>query len=181
MQAYSDQELLELFRTKDRSYAFNLLVRKYQKKLYAQVRRMVIDHDDANDVVQNAFVKIWKGLDGFKDNSQLYTWMYRIAVNESLTFLNKKRTRFFIPLIDVEKQLSEKLETDSYFKSDAIELKLQQAILKLPEKQRLVFNMRYYEEMPYEQMSEVLDTSVGALKASYHHAAKKIEEYLLGH
>ena len=177
----SDSELLDLFRTKDKSYAFNLLVRKYQKKIYSQVRRMVIDHDDANDVVQNAFVKMWKGLDGFKDNSQLYTWMYRIAVNESITFLNKKRTRFFIPMVDVERQLSEKLESDNYFSGDAVELKLQKALLTLPEKQRIVFNMRYYDEMPYEEMSKVLGTSVGALKASYHHAAKKIEDYLLSH
>ena len=177
----SDSELLDLFRTKDKSYAFNLLVRKYQKKIYSQVRRMVIDHDDANDVVQNAFVKMWKGLDGFKDNSQLYTWMYRIAVNESITFLNKKRTRFFIPMVDVERQLSEKLESDNYFSGDAVELKLQKTLLTLPEKQRIVFNMRYYDEMPYEEMSKVLGTSVGALKASYHHAAKKIEYYLLSH
>ena len=142
---------------------------------------MVIDHDDANDVVQNAFVKMWKGLEGFKDNSQLYTWIYRIAINESITFLNKKRTRFFIPIVDVERQLSNKLESDSYFTGDAIELKLQKALLTLPEKQRIVFNLRYYDEMPYEEMSKVLDTSVGALKASYHHAAKKIEVFLLSH
>ncbi len=181
MTEYSDIELLELFRTKDKSYAFNLLVRKYQKKIYSQVRRMVIDHDDANDVVQNAFVKMWKGLEGFKDNSKLYTWIYRIAINESITFLNKKRTRFFIPIVDVERQLSNKLESDSYFTGDAIELKLQKALLTLPEKQRIVFNLRYYDEMPYEEMSKVLDTSVGALKASYHHAAKKIEVFLLSH
>ena len=107
--------------------------------------------------------------------------MYRIAVNESITFLNKKRTRFFIPMVDVERQLSEKLESDNYFSGDAVELKLQKALLTLPEKQRIVFNMRYYDEMPYEEMSKVLGTSVGALKASYHHAAKKIEEYLLAH
>lgn len=179
MTEHSDNELLELFRTKDKSYAFNLLVRKYQKKIYAQVRRMIIDHDDSNDVVQNTFIKIWKGLEGFNDKSQLYTWIYRIAVNESITFLNKKRTRFFIPMVDVERQLSEKLEADSYFNGDVIQLKLQKAILTLPEKQRIVFNLRYYDEMPYEEMSAVLTTSVGALKASYHHAAKKIEDYLL--
>jgi RNA polymerase sigma factor (sigma-70 family) len=181
MEAYSDNELLEMFRTDRKSYAFNLLVRKYQKKIYGQVRRMVIDHDDADDVVQNAFIKMWKGLEGFKENSQLYTWMYRIAMNESITFLNKKRTRFFVPIVDVERQLSEKLHDDQYFKGDEIELKLQKALLTLPEKQRIVFNMRYYDEMPYEQMSEVLETSVGALKASYHHAAKKVEEYLMSH
>src|ERR1035437_4937765 len=161
-----------------RNYSFNLLIRKYQKKIYWHVRRMVISHDDANDVTQETFVKVWKYLDRFKEESQLFTWIYRIATNESISFLRKKRSRFFIPLINVENQLSNSLKDDNFFSGDEIQLKLQKAILKLPEKQRIVFNMKYYDDLKYEEMSEVLGTSVGALKASYHHAVKKVEEYL---
>ena len=179
MQEYTDQELLTQFRDPaSRNYAFNLLVRQYQKKLYWHIRRIVIDHDDANDVVQNVFIKVWKGLDNFKEDSKLYTWLYRIATNESLTFLKQKRGNTFVSFDEVSHQLSASLEADSYFKGDAIQKKLQQAILTLPEKQRIVFNLKYFDEMKYEQMSEVLETSVGALKASYHHAVKKIEEYI---
>lgn len=181
MADYSDKELLELFRSEKASYAFNLLVRKYQKKIYAHVRRIVIDHDDANDVVQNIFIKVWKGLEKFNEDSELYTWIYRISVNESLTFLKKKRTKFFIPIHNIEKEMSDKIDSGEHFSGDEIEKKLQKALLTLPEKQRIVFNLRYYDEMPYEEMSQVLGTSVGALKASYHIAAKKIEENLLGH
>jgi RNA polymerase sigma factor (sigma-70 family) len=180
MAEYSDKELLEMFHADQSSYAFNLLVRKYQKKIYAHVRRIVIDHDDANDVVQNIFIKVWKGLEKFNEDSELYTWIYRISVNESLTFLKKKRTKFFIPIHNVEKEMSDKIDAGEHFLGDEIEKKLQKALLTLPEKQRVVFNLRYYDEMPYEEMSKVLGTSVGALKASYHIAAKKIEENLLG-
>lgn len=182
MQEYSDKELLEKFRDENtRSYAFNLLVKKYQKRLYNHIRRMLIDHDDTNDVLQNVLLKMWNNLLNFKEDSQLFTWLYRIATNESLTFLKKKRTKFFIPIVDVEYQLSKSLEDDNYFNGDEIQLKLQKAILTLPEKQRLVFNMKYYEDFKYEAMSDVLGTSVGALKASYHIAVKKIEEYVLSH
>jgi len=175
----SDKELLDRFRNLDtRNYSFNLLIRKYQKKVYWHVRRMVISHDDANDVTQETFVKVWKNLDRFKEEAQLFTWIYRIATNEAISFLRKKRTRFFIPLIDVENQLSNSLKSDGFFTADEIELKLHKAILKLPEKQRIVFNMRYYDDLQYEEMSEVLGTSVGALKASYHFALKKVEDYL---
>lgn len=178
----TDSELLASFRNPEsRNYAFNLLIRKYQKKVYLHIRRLVISHDDANDVTQDAFVKIWKNLEGFKEESQLFTWIYRIATNEALSFLRKKRNRFFIPLVNVEHKLARTLVDDNYFKGDEIQMKLQKAILKLPEKQRLVFNMKYYDELKYEQMSEVLGTSVGALKASYHHAVKKIENYLKEH
>lgn len=178
MQEYTDQELLTQFRDpSSRNYAFNLLVRQYQKKIYWHIRRIVIDHDDANDVVQNVFVKVWRGLDNFKEDSKLYTWLYRIATNESLTFLKQKRGNLKVSFDDVSYQLAA-LEDDHYFKGDAIQKKLQQAILTLPEKQRIVFNMKYFDEMKYEEMSEVLDTSVGALKASYHHAVKKIEEFI---
>lgn len=181
MSEYTDSELLQLFREgENRNQAFNLLMRRYQQKVYYHVRRIVIDHDDANDVVQNTFIKAWNGLDNFREDSQFFTWLYRIATNESLSFLKKKRTAFFIPMINVEKKLTDKLESDSLINGDALEIKLQKAILTLPEKQRVVFNLRYYDEMKYEDMSAVLGTSVGALKASYHHAMKKIENYIKG-
>jgi len=178
MSEYSDKELLNLFKETDkRNYAFNLIVRKYQQKLYWHIRKIVIKHDDADDILQNTFIKVWKGLEGFREDSKLYTWLYRIATNESLTFLKQQKTKYLLPIIDYENQLSETLESDKYFNGDEIQLKLQKAILNLPEKQRIVFNLKYFEEMKYEDMAEVLATSVGALKASYHHAVKKIENY----
>jgi len=140
---------------------------------------MVIDHDDANDVLQNTFVKVWNGLENFREQSQLYTWLYRVATNECLTFLEQLNRRRSDSFDNVEHALANKLSSGKDFTGDQIEMKLQQAILALPEKQRIVFNLRYYDEMPYEEMSKVLDTSVGALKASYHHAAKKIEAFVL--
>lgn len=179
MVVYSDSELLNQFQKEEtRNFAFHLMVQKYQEKIYWHIRKIVIDHDDANDVVQNTFVKAWNGLLNFREDSQLYTWLYRIATNEALTFLKKKRTRFFLPLVDVESQLAQSLESDPYFNGDEAEMKLQKAILRLPEKQRVIFNMKYFEEMTYEEISEVLGTSVGALKASYHIAVKKIENFL---
>jgi len=181
MADYTDSELLEQFRKENtRNYAFNLIVRKYQQKLYYHIRKIVIDHDDAHDVSQNTFIKAWKGLDNFREDSQLYTWLYRIATNESLTFLKQKKTKFLIPLGDVEHELSNNLASDPNFNGDKIQMKLQQAILTLPEKQRIVFNMKYFDNVKYEDMSEILGTSVGALKASYHHAVKKIEKYITG-
>lgn len=175
-----DAEILRKFQDeKTRNEAFNLLLKKYQQKLYWHIRRMVIDHDDADDVVQDTFIKVWKNLPGFRNDAQLYTWMYRIATNECITFLNKKKQKNNIPLDDVAYELADTLADSSYFNGDAAQRKLQQAILTLPEKQRLVFNMKYYEDMKYEQMSEVLGTSVGALKASFHLAVKKIESFLL--
>lgn len=162
-----------------RNMGLHHLIEKYQQKLYWQIRKIVIDHDDSDDVLQNTFIKVWKGLENFKEDSQLFTWLYRIATNEALTFLKQKQKRNTTSIHPIEYQLSKSIESDEYFKGDEIQLKLQQAILSLPEKQRVVFNMRYYDEMPYEKMSEVLETSVGALKASYHHAAKKVEEFLL--
>lgn len=174
-----DKTLLEQFRNPDtRNYAFNLLVREYQKKLYWHIRKILIDHDDTDDVLQNVFIKVWRNLDNFKEESQLYTWLYRIATNESITFLNQKKKRAGIPIDDVSVFLASNLESDNYFKGDEIQAILQKAILTLPDKQRIVFNMKYFDEMKYEEMSQILDTSVGALKASYHHAVKKIEEYL---
>jgi RNA polymerase sigma factor (sigma-70 family) len=178
----SDTEILSKFQDeKTRNEAFNLLLKKYQQKIYWHVRRMVIDHDDADDLVQDVFIKIWKNLPGFRSDAQLYTWMYRIATNECITFLNKKKQKNNIPLDDVSYELAESLADSSYLSGDKVQLKLQQALLTLPDKQRLVFNMKYYDDMKYEEMSEVLGTSVGALKASFHLAVKKIEAHLLSH
>lgn len=174
-----DKELLEQFRNPEtRNYAFNLLVREYQKRLYWHIRKILIDHDDTDDVLQNVFIKVWRNLDGFKEEAQLYTWLYRIATNESITFLNAKKKRAGVPMDEVSHFLAANLESDHYFKGDEIQAKLQKAILTLPDKQRIVFNMKYFDEIKYEEMSKILDTSVGALKASYHHAVKKIENYL---
>jgi RNA polymerase sigma-70 factor (ECF subfamily) len=175
-----DKELLMQFResaTKERS--FTLILKKYQEKLYWHIRRMVVSHDDANDVLQNMFIKVWKALENFREDSQLYTWLYRIATNECLTFLEKEKKRSAVSFSDVETGLSNKLQSDKHFDANKLEWKLQVAIQQLPEKQRVVFNLRYYDEMPYQKMSEVLETSEGALKASYHHAVKKIEDFIL--
>src|SRR5688572_25446504 len=180
--ATPDTELLIQFRdpvTKEKAYT--AIIKKYQEKLYWHIRRMVVDHDDANDVLQNVFIRVWKGLENFREDSQLYTWLYRIATNECLTFLDQLKKRASVSLDDVENGLSNRLKSDANFDANRLEWKLQLAIQKLPEKQRIVFNLRYYDEMPYEEMSKVLDTSAGALKASYHHAAKKIEDYILNH
>ncbi|MBI2967148.1 MAG: sigma-70 family RNA polymerase sigma factor [Bacteroidetes bacterium] len=175
----SDLELMEKIRDPvSKEKGFTLLLRKYQQKIYWAIRRVVINHDDADDVIQNVFINVWNGLDTFRGESNLYTWIYRIAVNESITFIRKKKNRFFVPWDVVEYRLSKSLADDNYFRGDEIQLKLQKAILTLPEKQRIVFNMRYYDEMPYEEMSKVLETSEGALKASFHHAVKKVENYL---
>ena len=174
-----DKELLHQLRqseTKER--AFTAIIKKYQEKLYWHIRRMVIDHEDANDVLQNMFIKVWKNLENFKEESQLYTWLYRIATNESLTFLEQQKKRASVSLSDVETNLENKIIADKNFDANRLEWKLQLAIQQLPEKQRTVFNLRYYDEMPYEEMSRILDTSEGALKASYHHAARKIEEFI---
>jgi RNA polymerase sigma-70 factor (ECF subfamily) len=175
----SDKELLGLFRiSESRHHAFGLIVAKYKERLYWHIRKLLIDHNDTDDTLQNTFIKVWTGLDNFREDSGLFTWLYRIATNEALSFLNNKKRRFLLPIADVEKQLANTLENDTYFNGDELQLKLQKAILNLPEKQRLVFNMKYFDEMKYEDMSVILDTSVGALKASYHHAVKKIEKYL---
>ena len=179
-QIQNDQELLELYRnTATKEQGFTGIVKKYQEKLYWHIRRMVVNHDDADDVLQNMFIKVWKGLESFREDSQLYTWLYRIATNESLTFISQQKKRNSISLSDDENGLSNKLKSDTNFDGNKLEWKLQLGIQSLPEKQRLVFNLRYYDEMPYAEMSRVLDTSEGALKASYHHAAKKIEEFIL--
>ncbi len=179
MKQFTDDELLTMFNEGDNpAYAFNLLVRKYQQSVYWHVRRLVVSHDDANDVVQDVFIKVWQSLEKFRKESSLYTWIYRIATNEALSFLKKKKRRFLIPVTDMSKLLEETLEADVYYQGNQIEKKIQKAILSLPEKQRVVFHLRYYDEMKYEDMAEILQTSVGALKASYHHAVRKIEKYV---
>ena len=161
-----------------RNFAFRQLMQQEQEKTYRLIRRMVIDHDDADDLTQATFIKVFENINEFVGKSKLSTWIYRIAVNETLNFLRHKRRKLFVPIVDVERQLSNKIDTGSNFTGDEIEKKLQKAILTLPEKQRLVFNMRYYESVKYEEMSEILGTSVGALKASYHIAEGKIEKIL---
>lgn len=161
-----------------RHYGFNLLLKTYQERVYWHVRKMVIDHDDADDLTQEIFVKIWKNLDKFRGDAQLFTWIYRIATNECLTFLKKKKRWSFLRFTDVQHELSSKVDHGDLMSGDEIQLKLQKALTKLPDKQRLVFNMRYYEEMPFNQIAEITGTSVGALKASYHLAVKKIEDFL---
>ncbi|NOU60528.1 RNA polymerase sigma factor [Marinifilum caeruleilacunae] len=180
MNNISDEEILHLFQDKKtQSQAFSLLVKKYQERLYWQIRKIVLSHDDADDVLQNTFVKIWKGLLNFRYDAKLFTWMYRIATNESLTFLkDKQRRNIAFANKDVEEMLMANLEADEYFDGDQAQIEFQKAILQLPEKQRLVFNMKYFDELKYEEISEILETSVGALKASYHHAVKKIESLL---
>ncbi len=177
-----DSELLVQFRdpaTKEKAYT--ALIRKYQERLYWHVRRMVVEHEDANDVLQNVFIRVWNALENFREDSQLYTWLYRIATNECLSFLEQQKRKAVVSLSDVETTLENKIKADKDFDANKLEWKLQLAIQQLPEKQRIVFTLRYYDEMPYEQMSQVLETSEGALKASYHHAAKKIEDYILNH
>ncbi len=178
----TDVILLQQFRNvATKEQAFTGIVKKYQQKLYWHIRRMVISHDDTDDVLQNVFIKAWKGLEQFREDSQLYTWLYRIATNESLTQIDKTKRKSTLNYDDVVENLSDKVMAEPNFNSNRLEWKLQLAIQALPEKQRAVFNLRYYDEMPYDKMSKVLETSEGALKASYHHAAKKIEAYLLNH
>lgn len=174
-----DKQLLAAFRNEGtRNKAFNSILSKYQKRLYWHIRKMVIDHDDTDDILQNTFIKAWKNLEGFREDAQLYTWLYRIATNECLTFLNKKKNNNTISINEVEYSLHEKIDSEKNYTGEEIQRKLQKAILTLPEKQRLVFNMKYFDAMKYEEMSAVLETSVGALKASYHHAVKKIEHFI---
>jgi RNA polymerase sigma-70 factor (ECF subfamily) len=175
----SDQELLAFFsNAATREQGFTLLVKKYQEKIYWHIRRMVIDHADADDVLQNTLIKIWKGLENFREESQLFTWLYRIATNETLSFLAQQQRKATQSLDEMSESLANKVKADLHFNANQLEWRLQLAIQELPEKQRLVFHLRYYDAMPYEEMSRVLDTSEGALKASYHHAAKKIETFI---
>ncbi|HPD43006.1 MAG: sigma-70 family RNA polymerase sigma factor [Dysgonomonadaceae bacterium] len=175
---YSDEELLSLLREPDTiREGFAKLVSEYSEQLYWQIRKMVLSHDDANDILQEVFIKAWSSIDNFRGEAKLSTWLYRIAINESITFINKMRAQNNISIDEDDSFLINQLEGDEYFDGDETQKLLQKAVLTLPEKQRLVFQMKYFDEMKYEEMSEILGTSVGALKASYHHAVKKIENF----
>jgi RNA polymerase sigma-70 factor (ECF subfamily) len=176
MISISDLELLELIRNPEsKEKGYRLLVEMYQKRVYGIIRKMLIIHEDADDITQNTFIKAFKNIENFQGNSSLFTWLYRIATNESLNFLERKKKRYFFSLEDHLETMSGYLDRSGLITGEEIEKRLHKALLKLPDKQRLVFNMRYYDDLSYEQISQITSTSVGALKASYHHAVKKIE------
>ena len=176
-----DEEVLigQLKDPQTREASYRTLISTHKERLYWHIRKIVLNHEDTDDILQNTFIKVFKHIDGFKGDSKLYSWMYRIATNESITFLNKKAKQMNTDLSELQEQRVQNLKADVYFDGDEIQLKLQKAIISLPQKQQLVFNMRYFDEMKYEEISDILDTSVGALKASYHHARKKIELQLM--
>jgi len=179
MNIKEDRELIKLFHQgKNQEYVFRLITDAYKEKLYRHIRSILLDHYDTDDVLQNTFLKAWQGLSKFREDSGLYTWLYRIATNETLTFLRNKRRHFLVSLTKIETRMADKLADDEYFNGDALQLKLQKAVLSLPEKQRIIFTMKYFNEMKYDEISAILNISVGALKASYHHAVKKIEKYI---
>lgn len=182
MSTYNEKEIIALLQDPARQKeAFECIVRQYSEQLYWQIRRLVLSHDDANDLLQNTFIKAWTNLDYFRGDAKMSTWLYRIALNECLTFLGKQKAAGQVSLDDAEAAVVDRLEGDAYFNGDETQLLFQQALQTLPEKQRMVFNLKYFQEMKYEEMSEILGTSVGALKASYHHAVKKIEQFLKDH
>lgn len=174
----SDSEILSLFRSGDRDKAFSLLVDSYKERLYWHIRRFTCSHEDTDDLLQETFVKIWSALPGFREDSRLFTWIYRIATNEALNFLRKKKVRTMFSQVPIEDILYRKIDEDPYFNGNELQRELHKAIQKLPPRQKAVFNMRYFEEMSYDDISEILGTSGGSLKASYHHAYKKIREEL---
>ena len=176
-----DEEKDILNKIKDpasRDTGFNLLVKAYQQRLYWHIRKMVIDHDDADDLLQEVFIKVWRNIDRFREDSNLFTWLYKIATNECLNFLKRNKKRFLFNLEDINNELHAKIDSGPYISGSEIQMKLQKALMKLPDKQRLVFNMKYFEDMKYEDIAKITDTSIGSLKASYHIAVKKIEEYI---
>ncbi len=178
-QEVSDIKIVELFKTKgNEQKAFKLLMSRYKERLYWHIRKIVLTHDDADDALQNCFIKVWQNLNSFQGNSALYTWLYRIATNEALSLLKKKKRVNQYAIDDENSYAADTLQSDPYFDGNELQLKLQQAIATLPEKQRVIFNLKYFEEMKYQEIAEITETSVGSLKASYHHAAKKIETYL---
>ena len=182
MNNYNEEEIIvQLQDPQLQREAFGKIVRHYSEQLYWQIRRMGLSHDDTNDLLQNTFIKAWSNLEYFRGDARLSTWLYRIALNETLNFLNKQRALNQLSLDDAEAATLNKLESDPYFDGTHTQLLSEQAIQTLPEKQRIVFNLKYFQEMKYEDMSDILGTSIGALKASYHHAVKKIEEFLSQH
>lgn len=179
MNPYNEREVLLLLQDEStQRKGFEMIVSQYSEQLYWQIRRMVLSHDDANDLLQNTFIKAWMNIDYFRAEAKLSTWLYRIALNECITFLNKQRAVNMVAIDDPEAAVVQKLESDPYFSGDEAQLILQKALQSLPEKQRMVFNLKYFQEMKYEEMSDIFGTTVGALKASFHHAVKKIEKFL---
>ena len=182
MEPYNEKETIALLQDPTRQReAFERIVRTYSEQLYWQIRRLVLSHDDANDILQNTFIKAWTNIDYFRGDAKMSTWLYRIALNESLTFLNKQRANSQLSIDDTDTEMLNKLESDPYFDGDATQKAFLKAIQSLPEKQRIVFNLKYFKEMKYEEISEILGTSIGGLKASYHHAVKKIEAFIEKH
>ena len=179
MNTYNEQEVIALLRLPERQHeAFRRIVEAYSEPLYWQIRRMVLSHDDANDILQNTFVKAWTNIDYFRGDAKISTWLYRIALNECLTFMNKRSLHSHLSIDEADTDMLSKLESDSYFDGDELQTHFLKAVHKLPEKQQIIFNLKYFKEMKYEEISEIMGTSIGALKASYHHAVKKIEAYL---
>ena len=178
-----DEKLLvaQLKNPETQELAFRNLMKLYKKRLYWHIRKIVLSHDDADDVLQNTFIKVFKNIHSFKEQSKLYSWMFRIATNEAITFINKKAAKQHVDLRELQHSMADDLHNDIYYTGDEIQQLLQKAIVTLPQKQQLVFNMKYFDEMKYTDMSDALDTSVGALKASYYHAVKKIEKFLKSH
>lgn len=187
MKELSDSEIVNLFQnTETRHEAFNHLLKKHQQRLYWHIRKMVLNHEDADDLIQDVFIKVWNNLEGFREDAKLYTWLYRIATNECITFLNHKKNKSTISIHEDDEEedssyLMNTLKSEEFIDGNNIQIRLQEAILTLPDKQRLVFNMKYFDDLKYEDLSEIMGTSVGALKASYHLAVKKIEKYMLSH
>ena len=182
MDNYNEREISALLQDSARQQeAFECIVKEYSEQLYWQIRRMVLSHDDTNDLLQNTFIKAWMNIDYFRGDAKMSTWLYRIALNECLTFLNKQRTSAQLSIDDIQAELVNKLESDPYFDGNETQKIFLKAVHALPEKQQMVFNLKYFKEMKYEEISEILGTSIGALKASYHHAIKKIEKFLKAH
>lgn len=171
-----DSQLVEAIQNGDPKAAFADLVAHYSERLYWQIRELVLSHEDSHDILQNVFMKAWQNIAWFRGDAKLSTWLYKIALNESLNFLAQHKRREALSIDQIER-IATSLSADPYFDGDQVALELQKAILTLPERQRQVFVMKYFEDMKYEQISEILDTTVGSLKASYHHAVKKIEQY----
>ena len=172
----NDKQIIELYRSGEHEKAFNGIVSAYSERLYWHIRRFVCSHDDANDLLQDIFIKIWAALPSFRGDAQLFTWIYRIATNEVINYLRKQRLKALVSMENEYSVLERKIDDDTYFNGDALQRELHKAIHRLPQKQRLVFSMRYFDEMKYEDIAEITGTSVGALKASYHHAYNKIRE-----
>ncbi|NLC49796.1 MAG: sigma-70 family RNA polymerase sigma factor [Bacteroidales bacterium] len=176
---YKEEDILILLRNPDtQRQGFAQVVEEYSERLYWQIRKMVYSHEDANDILQDVFIKAWLNIDKFRGDAKLSTWLYKIAINESITFINRSKAKLNLSIDDDDSFLINQLEGDKYFDGDHAEMLLQKAVAILPDKQRLVFQMKYFNELKYDEMSDILGTSVGALKASFHHAVKKVEKFL---